>query len=280
MILQDKGKMESSSLTQDMEFTAGSGAVLSPEQKASLQMSLILLKNENKFRGLFFWGKIMGLSGDYYIAQGRWQHALSDRKRFYSKDCIKWNLLPEPDELMRENSRLMVGRFTGDPSHEFEHVEIKKVNGQDEEFFTAMKEENRLASVIADIDDDAAIIPRGAYLRTPQGIVKPNKSFEGLSIADATKLESYLHFRDMAKMSGKEVSQRADFNKSLDFLDPISDDIPQGSWSIQSERGSGLVVLRSLIWFGLTFYHIPNTPQYGFMYMGSGENNKDLPFML
>lgn len=46
------------------------------------------------------------------------------------------------------------------------------------------------------------------------------------------------------------------------------------------ERGNALVVLRSLLWPGLTFYHTPNTKSYGYVYVGTGEKNIDLPFML
>ena len=55
---------------------------------------------------------------------------------------------------------------------------------------------------------------------------------------------------------------------------------PPGSWSIQMERGNALVVLRSLLWPGLTFYHAPRTKNYGYIYVGTGEKNMDLPFML
>jgi len=41
-----------------------------------------------------------------------------------------------------------------------------------------------------------------------------------------------------------------------------------------------VVVLRSLLWLGLTFYHVPMTKQYGYIYFGTGEKNLDLPFML
>lgn len=53
-----------------------------------------------------------------------------------------------------------------------------------------------------------------------------------------------------------------------------------GSWSIQMERGNALVVLRSLLWPGLTFYHAPRTKNCGYIYVGTGEKNIDLPFML
>lgn len=61
-------------------------------------------------------------------------------------------------------------------------------------------------------------------------------------------------------------------------LSPVAS--PPGSWSIQTERGNALVVLRSLLWPGLTFYHAPRTKNCGYIYVGTGEKNMDLPFML
>jgi radial spoke head protein 9 len=49
---------------------------------------------------------------------------------------------------------------------------------------------------------------------------------------------------------------------------------------LQFERGSGLVVLRSLLWQGYVFFHVPGTRSYGSCYFGNGEKNLDLPFML
>lgn len=40
------------------------------------------------------------------------------------------------------------------------------------------------------------------------------------------------------------------------------------------------MVLRSLLWLGLVVYHVPNTPNFGYFYCGTGERNPDLLFML
>lgn len=42
-----------------------------------------------------------------------------------------------------------------------------------------MKEEERLASVVATIDNEAAVVPRGAYVKAPLGDVVVNKSYKG-----------------------------------------------------------------------------------------------------
>lgn len=43
----------------------------------------------------------------------------------------------------------------------------------------SIKEEDRLSSVIADIDEDVKIVPRAAFVQTPTGEVIANRSFEG-----------------------------------------------------------------------------------------------------
>lgn len=55
---------------------------------------------------------------------------------------MNWGLLPPATKQMREQSKLAKGRFTGDPSFEFEHVETKKV-GEGEE---ATEEEETVIS--------------------------------------------------------------------------------------------------------------------------------------
>ena len=42
-----------------------------------------------------------------------------------------------------------------------------------------IKEEDRLAVAIAEIDHDVKVVPRGAFIKTPTGEVNANRSFEG-----------------------------------------------------------------------------------------------------
>ena len=42
-----------------------------------------------------------------------------------------------------------------------------------------MKEEDRLAAVVATIDHEVAVVPHGAYIKTPLGGIRKNPSFEG-----------------------------------------------------------------------------------------------------
>jgi len=52
-----------------MDYLASS-VILSPEQRAIVQSSLVILKHEMKFSHLCFWGRVHGSRADYYIVQG------------------------------------------------------------------------------------------------------------------------------------------------------------------------------------------------------------------
>ena len=53
---------------------------------------------------------------------------------------------------------------------------------------------DRLAAVVYSIQQDSAAVPKGAYMQTHDGAVVRNKSFHGLSLAEASRCSYYLHF--------------------------------------------------------------------------------------
>jgi len=277
--------MDSTDLHLTLDYVGSAGVVLAIEQKASLQSSLTILKAEQKFASVYLWGRILGIKNDYFIAQGVGKDEISDRRALYSQDCIQWALLPPATKEVRERAHLATGRFTGDPSHEFEHIAIKKIPGEgdemhEEEETITIKEEDRLAAVVAEIDQDVSLVPRGAFIRTPTGQVVKNRSFEGLSISESSKLSSYCHFREAQLLNQKPLLERASLDKAVDFLDTIDSDVPNGAWSLQFDRGTSLVLLKSLLWPGYVLYQVPGTRGFGALYAGIGEKNLDLPFML
>ena len=75
--------MDLSMLSVGMDQMAPSGVSLSTEHRVALQTSLLLLKNAEKFSRVTFWGKICGVSADYYIAQGYTGSEVYDCKSFY-----------------------------------------------------------------------------------------------------------------------------------------------------------------------------------------------------
>ncbi|XP_059213174.1 radial spoke head protein 9 homolog [Centropristis striata] len=277
--------MDSNTLYYSLELVAGSGNTLTVEQRTALQTSLVILKKNYKFHRVLFWGKILGLKEDYFIAQGRGEDEMQDKKNLYSFNCMDWFLVPPAtDSMIEEVSKAAKGRFIGDPSYVYAQLQIRRQGEGDdaveEEVEFKVNEESRLAVTVHQIDEEVSVVPRGAFIKSPHGLVQINRSFAGLSHSEAGKLDNFLHFSKANNLKKKSILVMGDLNPAVDFLDVLSDDIPEGSWSLQFERASTVCVLRSLLWLGLTFYHMPMTPQHGYIYIGDGSKNLDLPFML
>ncbi|CAH7217398.1 Rsph9 [Phodopus roborovskii] len=233
--------MDADSLLLSLELASGSGQGLSPDRRASLLTSLMLVKRDYRFARVLFWGRILGLVADYYIAQGLSEDQLAPRKTLYSLNCTEWSLLPPATEEMATQTAVVNGRFMGDPSHEYEHTELQKVNeGEkvfDEEVVVQIKEETRLVSIIDQIDKAVAIIPRGALFKTPFGVTHVNRTFEGLPLSEIRKLSSYFHFREAVDLKNKTLLEKADLDPSLDFMDSLEYDIPKGNRPLSSGCG-------------------------------------------
>ena len=75
--------MDSEGVFTNLDYLGSSGVVLSVEQKASLQSSLVLLKREHKFRRVKVWGVIRGIQNDYFVVQGVGKDEIKDRKALY-----------------------------------------------------------------------------------------------------------------------------------------------------------------------------------------------------
>ncbi|XP_029417462.1 radial spoke head protein 9 homolog isoform X2 [Nannospalax galili] len=230
--------MDADSLLLSLELASGSGQGLSPDRRASLLTSLMLVKRDYRFDRVLFWGRILGLVADYYIAQGLSDDQLAPRKTLYSLNCTEWSLLPPATEEMVTQTAVVNGRFMGDPSHEYEHMELQKVNeGEkvfDEELVVQIKEESRLVSIIDQIDKAVAIIPRGALFKTPFGVTSVNRTFEGLTLSEIRKLSSYFHFREAIDLKNKTLLEKANLDPSLDFMDSLEYDIPKEDTSSTS----------------------------------------------
>jgi radial spoke head protein 9 len=75
--------MEAADLHLNIDYVGTSGIVLSPEQKAALQTSLVIQQNRYKFNQIYFWGKILGIKDDYFIAQGKQRDEMAESKTLY-----------------------------------------------------------------------------------------------------------------------------------------------------------------------------------------------------
>ena len=142
--------MDAEYLGSDLEVLGSCGVVLSVEQRAQLQSSLVVLRNKCKFRRVGLWGVIHGISANYFIAVGVGRDELGDRKYLYrytvwrspsarvscflpilSQDCKQWSQLTHADRTLREKCARLQGRFTGRPEHIHEQQMVEKVGEGD-----------------------------------------------------------------------------------------------------------------------------------------------------
>ncbi|KAL3895758.1 MAG: hypothetical protein SGCHY_004506 [Lobulomycetales sp.] len=274
------------------------GFTLNTEERTALQASLAVKKAEEKFDHVSFWGKILGVQKDYYVAQAWTDGAWFKKKNFYrcallasypdpllSIDQVTWLQLPDITE--DEAARLdeYAGRFVGEPGFEVVAQGEKEGEGEDAVEKPALTEEKRLTAVIKRIDYDVQIVPRGAYYRDALHNIKANKLNSGLSGNELGQLSSYLHFRPGFAVDYRLLNERAEqYQEAVDIFEPISRDDPQGVWSIQLERGGSVAILRSLLWPGYVFHHTPgqgdSPSKWGGAYYGNGQRNDNIGYML
>ncbi|KAJ8931066.1 hypothetical protein NQ314_016095 [Rhamnusium bicolor] len=237
--------MNLDSILGSLESSGHFGHIISSEESIILHNSLLILQNENHFRRIFFWGKIFGAEKDYYVAYGYTRDVLHGRTFYYSMNCVKWGLLPQPTKNGLMLTPLCSTKFQGDPALKRKQAQIKK-----------LKEEDRLATIIHLVTDEAAVIPRGALFRRPDGVIVENLSFEGLSALEAREIKSFLHLRKPTQKWNTNLLTREDYNYAMDFLDPLDLEIPEGCWMIQITAAEDLIILKSVYWPGMIFFSL------------------------
>lgn len=261
------------------EYVNVNGATLNSEIISLLQNSLTVLQVENHFTIVQYWGQIYATDLDYYIAVGLTNDALTGKKYFYTTDFQFWSLLPRPKKKYKELSLITTFPFRGDPS-----LKIKVLDESFEENHPDrcrfMKEENRLAATISNICEEVEICARGQLIKRPDGSITINPNFYGLTATEAKELKSYLHIRPAQHRWNTNLLTRPDYNYSMDFLDSIDQDIPKGCWNLSLEKTGSVAYLKSLYWPGMSYFHKVKTSDAGFLYIGNGRKNLDVPFLI
>lgn len=82
--------MDSNDFTEYSGYLSSFGIIVSPEEKAALQSSLVILRNEQKVQRVRFWGKILGIKENYYIAQCIGKDELTEKKTFYRYQLVNF----------------------------------------------------------------------------------------------------------------------------------------------------------------------------------------------
>lgn len=145
----------------------------------------------------------------------------------------------------------------------------------------SLKEEDRLAGILEMITEESALMPRGSLTKQIDGRAVYNQEFRGLSMAEAARMENFQLCRTPQNKWNSNLLKRADYNYNTDIFDTVDYLVPQmQTFALSLFDDRGLVLVRSLYWPGMTFYHKFQTRKHGFAYFGDGRRNNDLLFML
>lgn len=261
------------------EYVNVNGMMLTSELISRLTNSLTLLQVENHFEHIQYWGQIYAIDADYHIAVGINQDAMTDRKYFYTHDFMYWGLLPKAKRKYKLLSLITTFPFRGDPSLKIK-VQDEALEENNPDKCKLMKEESRLAATISNICDEAEICARGQLIKKPDGTVVINPNYYGLTAPEAKQLKSYYHIRPAQHRWNTNLLTRQDYNYSMDFLDSVDQDIPSGCWNVSVEQDGSVAYLKSLYWPGMAYFHKIRTGDAGFLYIGNGRKNLDVPFLL
>jgi radial spoke head protein 9 len=276
------------------------------------------LHNKIKSEELLFWGKIIGLEADYYIAQAINYTGFYEfpQKAFYWAVSTKFAFEPLPesqpshDTDLKSHSSTYFKGVPGDILVKYESeedeqpVEMEAVNDglrRDEdgniiekdpledtielEVKVVEKKKNftelcKLAIIVRNIDYDTSIVPQGAFKIISMHEMRRNETFRGLSENQLKDLSLYQHFRPISDPKKKEIVESDESIFRFDFLDSIANDRVVGSWSAQLDSTKQIVNLRSLLWPGYFAIHKANSSLYFGVYIGEGIRNAELAFTI
>lgn len=256
--------MNISYFKEGLEIISSTGQRLSPEQILLIENSLTILQHENKFKAVFFWGRINAIESDYYISFGYTTDCLNDRRYFYSQNCYDWFLLPLVKAKNVEAAIFSNTKFTGDPSLVTEE-EMR------------LKEEDRLSVIVNLITEESALIPRGSMYKRVDDKNVPSKCFRGLSLTESSDPTNFQLYRDPKMNLNQNLLKRKHYNYPTDFYDTMDCLVPSEMSFTKNQR---TIFMKSLLWPGMTFYHKLDSEKHGFMYFGDGFKNLDLLFMI
>lgn len=144
-----------------------------------------------------------------------------------------------------------------------------------------LKEEDRLACMVTQITEESALMPRGSLSKRSDGKAVYTPDFRGLRSSEAASLTNFVLYRTPQNSWNANLLKKPDYNYSKDIFD-TTDAIQPGNrtFALNVDNERGLVLIRSLFWPGMLFFHKFNSRKHGFCYFGDGRKNMDLLFML
>mmetsp|Transcript_45956 Transcript_45956/g.73618 ORF Transcript_45956/g.73618 Transcript_45956/m.73618 type:complete len:302 (+) Transcript_45956:98-1003(+) len=290
---------------------------LNISEQSAVKASLTEVRLNENFKSTRFWGKIFGVHNDYLIIEATSITHQIQHKYFFSVDGgLRFAQLPIVEPWMQPKCMKIASLFTGITSFVYadkkkksenetdEEDEDKKANQAEEEEEEVEEDANgenkddpdaadeppeieqklteldRVAWTISKINQECYIVPKNSILLTSSKLMQRNVNFSGLSRNDANKLESYLHFRTPQSAYSVSKYRKATAMNDTDFLDAITEDVPNGCWKLKAKKSGLEISIKNLLWNGFEFKYSAGETQYIQSYFGYGIRQNDLVFMI
>lgn len=139
---------------------------------------------------------------------------------------------------------------------------------------------DRLAYIVTAIENDTHVVPNGSFKIIPKHEIRRNVSFKFSDSNSLGDINKYSHFRNVQSLEKKVIIETDESVFREDIFDPIAEDKPKGSWSIQLDSSKTVSIIKSLVWPGYVAYNVMDNGKFGGAYFGDGLKNKELGFTL
>lgn len=260
-------------MQKHLEIAKLTGRGFSLSEATSIQHQSRLITDSLKQPNVTVWGKVFGTTADYIVLRCFGRDYLGEVHTLYSVDGgLSFSTLDTSDSSLDALCASVRGPFMGDVAYEYRT--IVPATGQT----VPIREAQRLSWFIRSCDDHCRVCPRGAVINFEDGAVTANKAFEGLDREVAGRSDSYVHLRN--KREAQSALQKEGVLTKLDFLDPITYDMPKAIWNVKYDAAHDVVFGTNALYLGALFYHVPETKTWGSIYVGDGNINTNLAFMV
>lgn len=250
--------MEIGQLRDLCQRVPNQGVSLSHIESIRVECSLRLLQNSMKAEAMFFFGKILAIKKDYYLAFSTDRNLYIPSYFYCSQDCVNWFSITRVDDQLLNEAIHIPQPFSGSLISEFQTPSGRLVT-----------EEQRIASVFECLFRNCFLFPRGYLVQTALDFVLQNPMWTGIPIKECSNLSNFRHW--VLPEVEKTPLERALSNPALDFTDALVD---LKGWRVVETGDPDEVQFRSVVWPGFIF-SLRDT-EFANCYFGNGIYEGDI----
>ncbi|XP_024400326.1 uncharacterized protein [Physcomitrium patens] len=303
-----------SNLTLMLEALAGQGCILPSEQRAALDISLKIKKQDAGLSTLALWGRVFTRTGnDYILAEGTVSAKRVDRKLvfdtkyYFTQDGVLWlDLQPPENDYRYALCKSAKGPFTGDPANvflvvsdpvepsEFEKLVEPAVAGDKSSSSVTDEKTGSEADTEApsesependDNDEDPPGEPGEAQVIPDEEVVEGEGGGEGGAEGELEEIPAGVEVPELERLCGlmKWIDEECGVVPINSLVLTPHDDLIKnhaftGSWGCHVIPLQNDVIVKSLVWPGYFSYYSTTNHDWGSIYFGYGEKNNDIGF--